>query len=224
MKLRSQDKIRIREQYGEWALVTGATSGLGRELAFCLASCGLNLLVCSRKQKNLERLQKEITAQHATEVRIYPADLSTEEGLSRLIRETRSLDIGLLVAAAGYGSSGLFYENKLYTERNMLLVNCEAPLILCHHFSERFVERKRGGILLFSSIVAFQGVPLSAHYAATKAYIQSLAEGLVSELKPLGVDVLAVSPGPVHSGFGLRAGMKMSLAAKPETLGVPILR
>jgi short-subunit dehydrogenase len=85
------------------------------------------------------------------------------------------------------------------------------------------MQQKRGGIIFFSSLVAFQGVAYSANYAATKAYIQSFAEALAIELKPFGIDVLAVAPGPVESGFGQRANMKMGMALKPSDLGVPIL-
>jgi short-subunit dehydrogenase len=106
----------------------------------------------------------------------------------------------------------------------MLRVNCEAVLSLTHYYSQIFKEQKRGGIIFLSSIVAFQGVPYAANYAATKAYIQSFAEALAIELKPFGVDILAVAPAPVESGFGKRANMKMGAAMKPEKLTVPILK
>jgi short-subunit dehydrogenase len=106
----------------------------------------------------------------------------------------------------------------------MLRLNCEALLTLTHHFAQRFVTQKRGGIILMSSMVAFQGVPYSANYAATKAYVQSLAEALAEELKPYGVDVLAAAPGPVASGFGQRANMKMNMSLTPQQVGIPILK
>ena len=106
----------------------------------------------------------------------------------------------------------------------MLQVNCQALLSLTHHFSRYFARQRRGGIILMSSLVAFQGVPFAAHYAATKAYVQSLAEALAIELKPYRVDVLAPAPGPVNSGFASRADMVMNMSLKSEQLGVPILR
>ncbi|MEL6341026.1 MAG: SDR family NAD(P)-dependent oxidoreductase, partial [Myxococcota bacterium] len=99
---------------------------------------------------------------------------------------------------------------------DMLNVNCGAALTLTHYCARRFVEQRRGGIVLLSSIVAFQGVPRAAHYAATKAYIQSLAEGLRVELRPHHVDVLASAPGPVDSGFAKRADMQMAATVTPE--------
>lgn len=105
----------------------------------------------------------------------------------------------------------------------MLRVNCEAVLRLTHHFSKQFVAQQKGGIILLSSLVGFQGTPYAANYAATKAYIQSLAEAIAVELQPLGVDVLAAAPGPVRSGFEARADMKMSNALNPDDISIPIL-
>ncbi len=129
-----------------------------------------------------------------------------------------------MIVSAGYGTSGLFVDGSLHSEINMLKVNCEALLSLTHYFSQQFVQHKRGGIILMSSIVAFQGTPYSSNYAATKAYVQTLAEGLAAELKPFGVDVLAAAPGPVESGFGKRANMKMLMSLKPSQVGVQILK
>ena len=106
----------------------------------------------------------------------------------------------------------------------MLKVNCEAVLSLTHYYSQQFAQQKRGGIILLSSMVAFQGTPYAANYAATKAYVQSLAEALAVELKPYGVAILAAAPGPVETGFGQRANMKMSMSLTPSQVGVPILR
>jgi short-subunit dehydrogenase len=97
----------------------------------------------------------------------------------------------------------------------MLEVNCYAPLYHCVHFGQRFRARGRGGIILMSSLVGWQGTPWATHYAATKAYVQALAEGMHVELKPAGVDVLASAPGPVHSGFASQADMRMGAAAAP---------
>ena len=103
-------------------------------------------------------------------------------------------------------------------------VNCEALLVLTHHFAQVFANRGRGGIILLSSMVGFQGAPFAANYAATKAYVQSLAEALFIELKGSGVDVLAAAPGPVSTGFEQRANMKMDMTMTPAQVGVPILR
>ncbi len=144
------------------------------------------------------------------------ADLSQAAAVEEVITSTAALDVGLLVAAAGFGTSGPFIESTPETEMEMVNLNCRAAMRLSQHFGQRFAARRRGGLVLMSSLVAFQGVPNAAHYSATKAYIQVLAEGLHQELAPLGVDVVACAPGPIASGFAARANMKMSLALKPE--------
>ena len=106
----------------------------------------------------------------------------------------------------------------------MIDVNCRAVLELSYGFGRRFAAQRRGGIVLLSSLVAFQGVPRAANYAATKAYVQSLAEALHVELAPLGVDVVASAPGPIHSGFAARAGMQMAMALKPSDVAETTLK
>lgn len=223
MKLSNQEKKRLLSKYGEWALVTGASSGIGKELAKNLAAAGLNLIIHGRNEAALSALKKELAAFNV-EVKIVVADLAQSAGIDRVIQASQHQDIGLLVASAGYGTSGSILQTSLHTEVDMLRVNCEALLVLAHHFSRYFSQKRKGGIILMSSMVAFQGVPFSANYAATKAYVQSLAEAIAIELKPFGVDVLTAAPGPVESGFGKRANMKMDMFLTPEQVGVPILK
>lgn len=205
--------------YGPWAVVTGASDGIGREFARSLAKEGFKLVMVARRRQALESLAKEL----ATEVRIVDADLATVEGLARVDAETQALDVGLLIASAGFGTSGGFLDNPLEAELSMIDVNCRAVAAMSHSFGKRFVKRGRGGIVLLSSLVALQGVRNAANYAATKAWVQSFAEGLALELGPLGVDVLASAPGPVRSGFGERANMQMSMSATPDIVATSTL-
>lgn len=223
MQLSVSQKQRLINKYGTWAIVTGASSGIGKEIALQLADAGFNLIINSRSSDRLKALEKEIRYQHGADVVVVASDVSEPEGIDEVINASRGLAVGLLVVSAGYGTSGRFIESSLYAELNMLSVNCAALLSLTHYFSQQFVRQKRGGIILMSSMVAFQGTPFAANYAATKAYVQSFAEALAAELKPHGVDVLAAAPGPVQSGFSQRANMKMSMSLTPEQVGVPIL-
>lgn len=152
-----------------------------------------------------------------------PADLADEAAVASLVDATQALDVGLLVAAAGYGTSGPLMDAPLERELNMLDVNCRAVLALSHAFGRRFAGQGHGGIVLFGSLVGFQGVPRAANYAATKAYIQSLGEALHVELAPKGVDVLVAAPGPVDSGFAARADMRLGPALKPDTVAAATL-
>jgi uncharacterized protein len=224
MTLSTNEGQRLLKQYGSWAVVTGATSGIGLELATQLAKAGFNLILNARNEAALTKLAAQFQAQHQTRFRIVAADMADPAAIQRLFDATTDLPVGLLIASAGFGTSGLFINGTLADELAMVRVNCEGLLAVTHHFAGRFAAQKRGGIILLSSLVAFQGVPYSANYSATKAYVQSLAEGLARELKPSGVDVLAAAPGPVKSGFEARANMQMSMSLTPQQVGVPILR
>jgi short-subunit dehydrogenase len=209
---------RFLEKYGPCALVTGASEGIGREFARCLARAGLDLVLVARRAEALERLADELRRGFQVGVEVVPVDLSARNAAAEIGERTARLDIGLLVAAAGFGTSGSFIDSPLDQELEMIDVNCRAVAALSHLFGGRLGRRGRGGIVLMSSVVAFQGVARAANYAATKAYVQSLAEGLGGELSLLGVDVIASAPGPIESGFARRAGMTMGLTETPEAV------
>ncbi len=220
---RTRRQQRFLDRFGPWAVVTGASSGIGRALAGGLAEAGLNLVLVARSRPRLEALAASLMAQHGVQVHVIDVDVAHENHLDTLRLVTDPLDVGLLVAAAGFGSSGPFLEADIVTETEMLMVNGRAVLQAAYHFGRRFRARGRGGLVLLSSIAGFQGMPYAAHYAATKAYVQSLAEALQVELHGHGVAVLAAAPGPTHSGFAARAGLRMATALEPEAIAQPIL-
>ena len=224
MILSAAEKNRLKQKYGPWAVVTGASSGIGLELAERLAESGINLILNARTTADLETAKDKITAVHPVEIKLVAADLAKLENVDQLLAEIKDVNVGLFIASAGFGTSGLFMNAVLADELAMMHVNCDALMALTLHFSQRFAQKKRGGIILLSSMVAFQGVPFAANYSATKAYVQSLAEAIAVELKPYGVDVLAAAPGPVASGFAKRADMVMSMSLTPAEVGIPILK
>jgi short-subunit dehydrogenase len=194
-------------RYGPWAVVTGASSGIGEAFARELAARGLHLVLCARRKERLDALAAELAAAHRTQVRAVEVDLAAA-GFAAIVEEaTRDLDVGLLVNNAGVGDKGLFAETALDVHLRMLDTNCRAPLVLAHAFAPRLSARGRGGILFTASTAAFQGIPFAAHYAATKGYDLQLAEGLWYELGPKGVDVLALCPGPVDTEGPKRTGV-----------------
>ncbi len=215
----NQQKIEhFKARYGPWAVVTGASSGIGRAIAIGLAAKGLHLALVARSRAELDQIAGDLTARCRVETRVITADLATTDGMAQVETGTKDLEVGLLVAAAGFGTAGWFIDARLEDELAMLDVNCRAVMQLSLHFAGRFVRRGRGGLILFGSLVGYQGTPHAAHYAATKAYVQTLAEALHVELASKGVDVLSSAPGPVASGFGRRARMQMGAAEKPETV------
>ncbi|MBX3389562.1 MAG: SDR family oxidoreductase [Phycisphaeraceae bacterium] len=214
---------RLRDRYGPAAVVTGASSGIGEQFARGLAAEGFDLLLVARRSELLQQLAEELRGKHGVSVHVLAADLADPGSTDTVVTTARKMDVGLLICSAGFGTSGAFIDGNLADECAMVDVNCRSLMALTWHFGKQFADRRRGGIVLMSSLVAFQGVPTAANYAATKAYVQSLAEGLHYELKPLGVHVLASAPGPVHSGFAGRANMQMGMALHPQDVAAATL-
>jgi len=204
--------------YGAWAVVTGATSGIGLEFARQLASRGQNVVLVARREELLHDVARDLETAYGVKTLGLPRDLSQGDSHENLLEATRDLDAGLLVAAAGFGTAGAFFDISDELERQMISVNCTEVVRQCRDFGRRFARRGAGGIVLMSSLLAFQGVPRSTTYAATKAFVQSLAEGLREEFKPLGVAVIASAPGPVRSGFETRANMRMKMGVTPAVV------
>jgi uncharacterized protein len=140
-----------------------------------------------------------------------------------LLEAIRHFDVGLVVAAAGFGTSGDFVATERIDELSMIDVNVRAVAALAHHFAPRLTSRRRGGLVFIGSIVGFQGVRRAANYAATKAYVQTLGEGLHAELAPRGVDVVVAAPSLVLTGFGARANMQFTSGARPREVAVETL-
>jgi short-subunit dehydrogenase len=214
----ASQQLRFQKKYGRWAVVAGASDGIGREMSLRIAESGLNVVLVARRRDRLEDIAQSIQDRFAVGTLVLACDLSDESAIASVVDKTSKLDVGLLIAAAGFGTSGQFIRADLRAEIEMVNVNCRALMMLSYHFGQRFAAQRRGGIVLMSSLLAFQGVPNAANYAATKAYVQSLAEGLHFELAPFGVDVIASAPGPVYSGFAARANMKMGMGATPESV------
>lgn len=224
MNLSKREQARLSREYGPWALITGASSGIGRAIAMQLAESGLSLILVARRTSLLEAVAEEVKREWDTQVHCIQADLAKRDETSGLLDQVKDYDISLFVGAAGFGTSGSFIEADLAQELNMLAVNCEAILTMTHHFAKSMANRGRGGIILLASLVGFQGVPYAAHYAATKAYVQSLGEAIAVELKDKNVAVLSAAPGPVNSGFADRANMQMGKVLSPNQVAIPILK
>jgi uncharacterized protein len=208
----------FRRRYGPWALITGASDGIGHAVAQHLAARGINVVLSARNKIRLDDIAEQLASAHGVETRVIAADLADGDAATGLADQTWDLDIGLVVLAAGFGTSGSFADAALAPELAMIAVNITAVTALAHVFTPRLVARGRGGMMLFGSLLGWQGVPGNTAYAATKAYVQTFAEGLHGELRQHGVDVLAVAPGPVHTGFAARAGLTMTSAATPEAV------
>ena len=189
-------------KYGPWSLVTGASSGIGRTISEQLAAQGLNVILVARSTEKLTDLSADLENQYGIKTKVVTADLVKSEDVNRVIDQTRSYDIGLLVNNAGKEDSGNFIDIPVENLTDSLMLNTHAPMMLSHHFARKMIERGGGGIIMLSSIVAFQGVPLITAYAASKAFDLVFGEGLAAELKPHNVDVLVVAPGFTRTNLG----------------------
>ncbi len=212
------------KSYGTYILITGGTSGIGKAIALQLANEGIDLILVARSEDTLSKLASELQKNYKIKVITIATDLSSNQGIQKLLEDTKQLDIGILINAAGYGSSGYFLDNPIAIERNMIHLNCEAAMVLTYEFGQRFKLKNKGAIVLFSSILAFQGTPYSANYAATKAYIQSLSEALGKEFAHHNIAIQVAAPGPTETGFSHRAKMQMKNAMQPEEIARDVLK
>jgi len=223
MPLLVSSRQRFLKRYGPWAVVTGASSGIGQACAVELARRGLNIVLAGRDPARLGAVAERV-ASLGVEARPVFQDMGEPDATGRLMAAKADLDVGLLVTAAGYGDTGPFLDGDPTVLADMLRVNGEAVLLQSHAFGRRFAARKRGGLVLFASLVGRQGTPWAAAYAATKGYVQLLGEGIAPELKAVGVDVVVAAPGPVRTGFGERARLRVKDADEPEAVARDILK
>jgi short-subunit dehydrogenase len=184
---------RLKDKYGPWALVTGATAGLGAEFTRQLAADGLNLVITAPPEERPEDFAMELRRTYGVEVRPVPVDLSQLDFIVHLQEATQDLEIGLLVSNSGAWLQGPFPENDLRSELSIVQLNMQAPAILAREYGRPMAERGRGGIVFVGSTLPNEGLPVGAG-PSTRSYNLALAEALWYELAPRGVDVMALSP------------------------------
>ncbi|MCV7348009.1 SDR family NAD(P)-dependent oxidoreductase [Mycolicibacterium rhodesiae] len=181
------------ERYGPWALIAGASDGVGAAFADELAARGLNVVLLARRQPVLDDVAANIRDRHGVETRTLAIDLTAAGAAAAVIAATAGLDIGFLVYCAGADPDFTpFLSNSIEAAENMVQRNCVVPMQLCHHYAAPMVERGRGGIVVFGSGAGFVGGPNMVAYGASKAFDMVFAEALWSELHGKGVDVIGL--------------------------------
>lgn len=192
-----------------WTVVTGASSGIGAEMARVFAGIGHNLVLVARRRSRLDALAEELRARHGGAVEVIEADLNKQKGPQAVFDAVAALKIAphTLVNSAGVGLAGEFVELPIDKQLDMMNLNMNALTKLCHLFLPGMLQRGEGGIVNVSSLAAFQAGPHMAVYYASKAYVLSLSEALHEEARPYGVTVTALCPGPTESEFPETAGM-----------------
>jgi hypothetical protein len=192
------------------ALVTGASSGIGEGFARRLAQRGHDLTLVARRRDRLEALASELQRDWGASSEVVEADLATDGGVGRIEERVRAGDIGLLVNNAGFGTVGEFAKLPLARELEELDLNVRALVRLSHAALGPMLEQRRGAVINVASTAAFQAIPYNATYAATKAYVLHFSEALHEEVKPYGVTVTCLCPGPVKTEYQQVAGIEQA--------------
>ncbi len=202
---RENQKAKGKRQMSKdnFALITGASSGIGASFARALAARGMDLALVARSKDKLETLKKEIAAYHSLRIEVFEQDLSLEGAAERLagVLKERGIAVDLLVNNAGFGAQGEFWKLPLDRQVKMLHLNIVTLTELTHLLLPAMVERRSGGIINISSTASFQPVPYTSVYAATKAYVTSFSMGIAEEVSAYGVKVLALCPGGTATNF-----------------------
>jgi short-subunit dehydrogenase len=193
------DKTDFATRYGPWGIVAGASEGLGAEYANHLAARGLNLVLVARREELLQSLASELSTKYGMETKIIALDLSLGDAAEHIAQAVNDLEIGLLVYNAAFSAIGPFLDRPINDHLKEIHTNAFTPLKLIHILAQRMLVRGCGGIVLMSSLSAFQGSAYISTYAATKAFNIVLAEGLWEEWRERGVDVLACISGAVKT-------------------------
>ena len=199
-------------------LVTGASSGIGADVARSLARRGQGVTLVARRAERLNELAGELRSEHEIRVEVLECDLGDARSRERMLAELAELavNVEVLVNNAGYGSGGRFYELDAEREVEMVRLNMEAVVALCARFVPEMVRRGRGGVLNVASMAAFQPLPRQATYAATKAFVLSFTDALHADLAGTGVTATALCPGPVKTEFADSAGISAEAEGLPE--------
>ena len=186
-------------KYGPWALVTGASSGIGEQFARLLAKQGFNLLLVARRADRLRGLQSELLQQHGAKVEVIAEDLADPDAIDRIVAAIDGRDVGLLVSNAGFGLKGALNQHDRAQLEAMLNVNTRAPLLLIHTLLPKLRARKTAGIVMTGSQEGEAAFPWSSAYAGTKNFVHGFGLSLYGELRNTGVDVLVLAPGSTES-------------------------
>ncbi len=178
-----------KNYFGPWALITGASSGIGREFARQIAASGINIVLVARREALLKEAGAEFSKDYGVEHRVVALNLAEDGFMGKLASVTDDLDIGLVVSNAGTASPGEFLKLDRQLLQATLRLNTMAHLDIAHHFGAKLAKRRRGGLILVGAMGAENGIPCIANDGGAKAYVHSLGEALHYEFKPLGVYV-----------------------------------
>ncbi len=185
--------------FGPWALIAGASEGLGEAFAREIAKNGINVALIARRKTLLDKLCSTISKEYNVQTKAIQLDLASENILDIIKAETKEIDIGLVVYNAALSPIGLFFNFDLEKHFKVIDVNVKGPMVFAYHFGQLMKDKGKGGIILLSSLAGLQGDPYHANYSATRGYTMNLAEALWYELRKYGVHVMACVAGATNT-------------------------
>jgi len=209
-----------KKRFGPWALVTGASSGIGKEFAQEIAASGINIVLVARREDLLKEVGAEFSKRYGVEHRVVVLDVSREDFVRQLASGTDDLDIGLVVSNAGTGNPGEFLKLDRQLLEETLRLNTMSHLDIAHYFGGKLAERRRGGLILVGAMGAENGIPCMANDGGAKAYVHSLGEALHYEFKPLGVYVTVLAAGVTNTAVLEKFALDpKTMPMKPMSVG-----
>lgn len=213
-------KIIDKNKFGPWAIITGASSGIGKEFARQLAASGLNVVLVARRLSLLEEIGGGLAKEFGIQYRAIEADLAEENSIGKLVKAVDDLDIGLLISNAGTGKVGRFLAFEEEELKWFVRLNAISHLSLAHRFGRKFKKRGKGGILFTGAMGAYDGVPFMASMAASKAFLLSLGKSLHHEFRKTGINITVLITSPTQTPIISKLGFdKGKMPMKPLSVG-----
>ena len=204
-----------KRRYGDWALVTGASSGLGADFVRQLAQKKMNIILVARRVDKMNAIAEEVENECSVKTQVIGQDLIKSDAVDNIRNKVGDKEIGVLINNAGYGVLGKFHKNDYDYQVEMVKLNCVVPVAITHAFIDPMVKRGRGAVIFLASTAAYQGVPFFSVYAATKCFNLFLAEGLWGEYRKQGIDIMGLSPGFTATEFQSHAHIKRTKGPTP---------
>ena len=211
----------LRNKYGQWAFVLGATDGIGKSFCEYFARRQMDVILVGRRAEKLNELAKSLEKDYKVNTIVLPQDLSTDNAAETLIEKVKDLDIGVLNYVACYHTMGRYFKKSYEEHKKVLNVNVNTYSKLLYHFSRVFFENNRGAIVTMSSLTAFTGNPFNAEYGATKSYMQIVTESLGYEFKDTNVDVIVITAGSTKTPTWLQNQPKGEAAKNNDNAMFP---